>query len=183
MGADRQFIGWDEPVLAAVTRRLLAGDGAGITDLSSTMVVVPSRQASRRLRAALAEACAEQDTGLLAPRVITPSWFTMGEGEPAPPVLVSAAWARILLPLDLTRFPHLFPSTPPERDLAWALETGNMLQQLRETLAEAGLRCGDVPGLAGAHLPEPRRWRELAVLEDRLLAMSVLSRSPGPGRL
>ena len=39
------YLNWENPLLPAIAQRLLAGNHEGLTDLSGTMVVVPTAQA------------------------------------------------------------------------------------------------------------------------------------------
>ncbi len=172
MPVRRHFLDWDAPLTERVRAWLLPARLTGPADLRADLIVVPTRQAGRRLRAALARFCADQQTALLAGRVVTPSFFIESSAQPggaAAPALVTSAWAAVLQRLDPRQWRALFPAPPPERTLDWALRLGARLQQLRATLAEGGWRIADVPAAAGAVLEEPERWQELARLEDAYL--------------
>ena len=75
MPVERHFLGWDAPVTTKVQQFLLPSQLSGPVDLENQLIVVPTRQAGRRLREALAMHCAEQNTALLSPRVVTPTFF------------------------------------------------------------------------------------------------------------
>ncbi|OYU98221.1 MAG: hypothetical protein CFE26_27965, partial [Verrucomicrobiales bacterium VVV1] len=65
------------PQAVAWLAREWAGDGP--LDLARTLVVVPTRQAGRRLREALAEHAAARGQAVFPPRVVTPeSLVTQG---------------------------------------------------------------------------------------------------------
>ena len=172
MPVTRHFLDWDAPLTERVRAWLLPARLTGPADLRADLIVVPTRQAGRRLRAALARFCADQQTALLAGRVVTPALLFEAPAQPgsaASPALVISAWAAVLQRLDPRQWRALFPAPPPERTLDWALRLGARLQQLRATLAEGGWRIADVPAAAGAVLEEPERWQELARLEDAYL--------------
>ena len=147
MPIERRFLGWRGSVREGVCQGLLRDAGDGLVDLHQMLVVVASRQASRRLSDALSEACAERG-GLLCPTIVTPGRFLQMIHPPtaavADPLVVSAAWVRVLMREDPARWPHLFPEPPPFRGVAWAMETSRLLQRMRSELAEAGSTIQDV---------------------------------------
>ncbi|MBN1558116.1 MAG: hypothetical protein JW951_08220, partial [Lentisphaerae bacterium] len=172
MSVTRHFLGRREPTAATVARFLLPDSPDGSVDLGNRLVIVPTRQAGRRLREALARACADRGGALLSPRVVTPAVLLADDTarpRPAPPAVVKAVWARTLAAADLERCTGLFPHGAPARDFAWALRTGDMLQDLRRTLAEGGYSMAAVTEQHRADLEEPERWRDLAALETRYL--------------
>lgn len=180
MPVERHLLGWDAPVTAKVREFLMPPDPSVPVDLENQLVVVPTRQAGRRLREALALHCAERDTALLSPRVVTPTFFFQPGDEPgsvACQTEVTAAWAGVLMGADLSEYKGLFPGQAPARDFAWALRTGGAIQRLRRTLVDGGYRIGDVHREFGGVLEEPDRWRDLAALER-----ACLDRLDGCGR-
>ena len=62
---------WDQPIVATAVDWLVADAGGDRVDLSETWVLLPTRQAGRRLREALAWACRERG-GVFPPRTGTP---------------------------------------------------------------------------------------------------------------
>ena len=172
MPVERHFVGWDAPVTAKVREFLLPPQLSGPVDLGNLLLVVPTRQAGRRLREALARHCAEQNTALLSPRVVTPAFLLHSEDEPANvanQTEVAAVWADVLMRADLTQYSGLFPAGTPEQDFAWAIHTGEMIQRLRDTLVDGGHCIADVHQQFGSVLEEPERWRDLAELETAYL--------------
>jgi ATP-dependent helicase/nuclease subunit B len=167
MGKSLVFVGWERPVIHAIADWLLPAIPAEPPDFSRTLILVPTRQAGRRLRQALARRSAEGETGVLGLRVVTPAaLLEPPAGQPdAPPMLVQAIWMLVLKAAALDAFPALLPVKLSDRSTRWALQTGALLQSLREQLAESGLAIADVPAKAGERLGEPERWRDLARLE------------------
>ena len=147
--------------------RFLAGDWAGgePLDLSRLLVVVPTKQAGRRLREALAAFAAGREQAVFPPRVLTPDRLLLeGVSEKvASPLESLLAWAEILAGLDLGGFREVFPVDPPERSFAWALRQAQEFAGLQAKLAEGGLRMEEVAPRAG-EFPESERWRQLGAL-------------------
>lgn len=141
--------------------------GGGPLDLSGLLVVVPTKQAGRRLREALAVHAAAHKQAVFAPRVVTPDRLI----EPAAGAAVATplesllAWTEVLQEIDLDGCRAVFPVDPPERNFAWALGLARMLMKLQQDLAEGGLRLADVEDRAG-EFPETDRWRQLGALEQ-----------------
>ena len=172
MGKSLVFVGWDRPVIHLITEWLLPAIPDAPPDFSKTLILVPTRQAGRRLRQALARRCADGGTGLLGLRVSTPAALLEGNAEKpdASPMLCQAVWMLVLKAAGIDAFPALLPVKLADRSTRWCLQTGALLQRLREQLAESGLSIADVPAKAGERLAEPERWRDLARLEAGFLA-------------
>ena len=161
-------MGWDAPVVRKVRDYLIPSAPQQPVDLRSTLVLVPTRHAGRRLREALTLYCAEHNTYLLAPALRTPFQLVRpgSDDATANPMDVSAVWAHLLRNTDMLQFPGLFPSGTPARDFHWALQTGAMLQSLRDELAEHGESIRSVLALHGEELEERDRWGDLERLES-----------------
>jgi len=174
MSLKRHFLGWDAPALVRVREFLVPERPSGPVDLGRDLVVVPTRQAGRRLREALALYCAENDTALLSANVVMPTHFMhVDDGDPsreANSVLARATWVETLLESKHENVACLMPQNGPERDFAWALRSARMLQRLREALADGGFCIRSVPELRGDELEELDRWRSMAELEKEYLA-------------
>ncbi len=177
---ERHFLGWDAPIAAKVRDFLLPGAPSGTVDLSKDLIIVPTRHAARRLREVLALHTTAHGAALVPPHVDTPTSFFRPEGDPsnlniATPIEVWALWADVLLKTDLSLHGGLFPTGVPTPDFHWAVRTGQMIQQVRDELADGGLSLGDVIGNFGEILEERDRWEDLAALEriylDRVGAM------------
>jgi ATP-dependent helicase/nuclease subunit B len=141
-------------------------------DLSSVLAVVPTRQAGRRLREALALHAAAVGRAVFPPRVIVPDELLTPANEmnPAGRVASILAWSAVLGRIDLDQFRDLFPIDPPVRDFTWSLRLAQQLIGLQATLAESGWRLADVREAVeeseGSPFPETERWRRLAELES-----------------
>ncbi len=168
MPIERHFTGWDAPATTKVREFLLPAQPSGPVDLAKELIVVPTRQAGRRLREALAIYCASHKTALLSPRVVEPTYFLQpkeGSGTVASPLEMTAVWVDVLLKADLSQHRGLFPVRIPSQDFTWALHTAELIQKLRKDLADGGYLinkvCRDLAGL----LEEPERWQDMAALE------------------
>lgn len=165
---------WENP-LAATAARWLAGEwtGEGPLDLSAELVVVPTQQAGRRLREALAEVAAMREQAVFPPRVVLPEALALpkdeegGEGRAATRTESVLAWIEVVRRVDLATVREVLPVAPVRRDFAWALGLATELQRLQQVLAEGAWRIGDVARRAtrGEGWPEATRWAELANLE------------------
>jgi ATP-dependent helicase/nuclease subunit B len=167
MTITRHFLGWDAPVVRKVRDFLIPVPPEGPVDLRNTLVLVPTQQAGRRLREALTVYCAVHNTYLLAPLLRTPFQLLQPDGDDttANSMEAAAVWAGLLRTIDATEYPGLFPSGTPARDFRWALQTGVMLQSLRDELAEHGQSVRSVVARHGAELEERDRWDDLERLE------------------
>lgn len=143
-------------------------NGTGPLDLSPVLAIVPTRQAGRRLREALAGFAAEKGQAAFPPMVLSPeAVISLGQPPDAASRLESLlAWAHVFRTLPLADFRSVFPIDPPARSFTWALRLAQEFSRLQITLAETGLRLGDVVGKAGAALPEKDRWHQLGKLEQ-----------------
>ncbi|MDR2863570.1 MAG: PD-(D/E)XK nuclease family protein, partial [Puniceicoccales bacterium] len=133
------------------------------------MVIVPTREAGRRLLAALTAQADAAGLGVLPPEVLTPDACLRclsTAGHAATRSASQLVLAALLQELDADDFPELFPETPPVRDWPWALEIAGVLLRVRDTLADAP-ECADFSALAKhpANTVERERWVELARIE------------------
>lgn len=188
----RHFIDPRLPLVNAVTAWLLGQSRttpAGVMSLAHLLVVVPTRQAGRRLRFALAR----ETGGCLPPVLRLPPQLIVPAHEPdlsvATPAETVACLARFLMDLDLHDFPDLFPEKglPARRSFAWALGVARQLNDLWTMLQENALVMADVAArvedlLAGDNLDvEVQRWQDLAALETRFFAvLKAAGRTPAP---
>ncbi len=172
MSLTRHFLGWDEPATAKVRRFLIPSPPLAPVELSDTLVIVPTRQAGRRLREALATHAAAHGTAVLSARVVTPQFLfraAADERAAADSAGVLAVWADILRRLPVDDYAHLFPSGVALQDFAWALRTGELLQGVRQALVDAGLSMAGVAARPEA-AEDGERWQDLARLEASFIA-------------
>jgi len=172
MPVNRHFLGYDTPQIHAVCRFLLPDRIAAPPEMDSTLLVVPTRRAGRRISEHLAAACEEQGTGLFPPSLRLPSELVrLDTSLAASPALVLAAWVQVLRNADLSRLAALFPDRPPDQGSSWALYVADVIQRLRGELAEGGFLIRDIVSTFAEELSELHRWRNLASLEAAYLSL------------
>jgi ATP-dependent helicase/nuclease subunit B len=167
----RHFLPWDRALLPQAAA-WLAGDwrGDGPLDLGGTLIIVPTRQAGRRLREALAEFAFGRGHAVFAPRVMLPEELVAPREQAAPVasrIETQLAWISVLRELAPADFREVLPVDPPAQNFSWAARLANQFLLLQRTLAENALRFSDVVARAGADFPEAARWAQLAELESR----------------
>ncbi|MCW1924557.1 PD-(D/E)XK nuclease family protein [Luteolibacter arcticus] len=158
--AERVFLGWSRPFLRVLTEWLLARRD----ELPGMLVVVPTAQAGRLLREALAEAAG----GLLAPKVVTPGHFLRTENA-APDAVELLAWVEVLESIrDWSPYAAAFPLPPGEGESpGWALGLAKSLAGVRKNLQENALLLIDAARRLGKTV-EGERWEALADLEAKV---------------
>lgn len=173
MSVERHFLGWNAPVTTKVREFLLPERISTPVDLENTLIVVPTTQAGRRLREAIAIYCSDHKSALLSARTVTPAWFirgaSTGKNKETSAALAKALWAEVLLQIEPSEYSSFLPAQGMNRDYSWALFTAEMLDGLRKALSDAGLTIADVPAAAGDALHEAERWEAMARLEKRYL--------------
>lgn len=171
MPLTRTFIGWDRPLCETVPAFLLSQQGAGLLDLLHTVVIVPTRQSSWRLRAALPLAADARGIACIGPEIVTPPVLL------APPQRAGVAsgfqsllaWTAVLKAAGADEF-RAFLGAGDKRPTttAWALQIARQLQRLRQELADGDLALADVADRGDA-LEEADRWADMKTLEGRYL--------------
>lgn len=168
----RVFLDWSRPFLSGITEWLMEGwkMERGALDLSGTVVIVPTAEAGRRLREALAVKAAERNSGVLSPEVITPevviTWGLPARARVAGPGEMVMAWASVLEGLRLADWRDIFPLDPVRQDAGWAVQTAGDLLRVRRNLEEGARTVAMAAKDLESANPEAARWRALARLEE-----------------
>ncbi|HYF34642.1 MAG TPA: PD-(D/E)XK nuclease family protein, partial [Prosthecobacter sp.] len=171
----RLFWGWDVPVLDRAVAWLTQDwqPASGAVDLSDTLIIVPTAEAARRLKEALAKETAKQDQGVSIPWVWTPEQALL----PSQPRLATApasklqaliAWQQALRNAPLPTLRDLFPTLPDDRGWTWHIEMARLMADLKSLLGAGGHTFAELP-LILSH--DVARWRDLAELEKAYLAV------------
>lgn len=167
----RHFLPWDRPLLPQAVEFLAENwAGEGPLDLSRRLVVVPTRQAGRRLREALAAHAARFGAAVFPPRVMVPELLVAAAPEKqdlATRLESLLAWTEVFREVDLEAFRAVFPVDPPARDFAWAFRLAQQFARLRRALAEGGLQLTEVAERTGPEFPEFERWQQIGELASR----------------
>ena len=118
----KTYLPWGRPLLSSATEWLLADSDERLVDLSDRLLLLPTQQAGRRLREALATVMAKRGGGLFPPRVATPA--VMLAGDEADDSIAEALacqwhWVSVLQGEALGRYSSLFPRLPSVVDFNW----------------------------------------------------------------
>jgi ATP-dependent helicase/nuclease subunit B len=170
MGVTRVFLGWDRPLCETVPEWLLAQGTPGLIDLRGTVVGMPTRQSSWRLRAALPLAAHDRHgAALLAPEIVTASVLISPPPRPgrASEIQSLLAWRHVLLAAPAGDLDAFLGGQRPASG-SWALPIARRLIGLRRELADGALTIGEVAA-CGVELVESERWQAMAELERRYL--------------
>ena len=116
------------------------------------LVVVPTAQAGRLLREALAEAAG----GLLAPKVVTPGHFMRTE-DAAPEAIELLAWVEVLESIrDWSPYAAAFPLPPGEGEApGWALGLAKSLTGVRTCASRQARRDSTSRPIGQFFVPPP----------------------------
>ena len=139
----------------------------GSKSLAHVLVVVPTAQSGRRLRFALAKRASEKGWGGVLPPVVAMTSTLLNGDRPdvASEAIEIATLAEVLLDIDLSEFPVLFPKVPDERGLRWALDMAERLLGIPQVLGEGAMFAHEVQCDA-----EKDRWEDIAKLEKFFIA-------------
>jgi hypothetical protein len=170
-GIERLFVGWDRPTLDITTEILRQRWGqAHFWNLSEVLIVVPGRQAGRRLREKLRDHAQAHSLRLSPPDIITPS--ELPERLYAAPSDLDAtadalcAWFNALKTLPQSDRELLAPTSVESGTLS-RLGLADTIAAARSTLMAEGLTFADAATLC-AELPgfcDDARWAVLVRLE------------------
>lgn len=160
--------GWDRSVLEQAVAFLTQdwNPEEGALDLAETLIIVPTSEAGRRLKEALARATDKHERGASVPWVWTP------EQALAPPQVrqksasrlqAQMAWQQVLQKVPVVQLPALFPAGQMEQNWLWQVEMARLLSDLKATLGAGGLTFAEAEPLV-SH--DAARWRDLALLES-----------------
>ena len=163
-----RFLGWHRPLLELATDYLARNWDSGPLDLSHLILIVPTRNASRRLRECLAIHASHRNSGVLSPLILNPDDLLIPATDTLPTATKAeslAAWIEVLLEADLSSLTHLFPVEPVAQNFSWALATAKELLSVQSLLGEGAHNASFAAKVLGGQDIEPERWQELAQLE------------------
>lgn len=167
------FWGWDAAVLDRVVAELTRGWNGGELNLSTTAIIVPTMEATRRLREALAIEVSSRNGAVVAPHVWHPE-SALGWNRPeqgiASALQERLAWSQVLMQARLDKLSALFPQPPEEISQAWASSVAGTLRDLRHVLGAGGFSM-DAARRALQGFDAESRWHDLVILETACLKM------------
>lgn len=162
------FLGWTRTLADAVAERVMAA-ATEPWSLRDTMVIVPTAQAGRRLRRALALRADAHGAGVLTGPVVTPFQvfhLLAGERRLVDETDLRAIWMEALTKERIRQLSGLYPQSPVQPDIAWRRVAVDRLLEVRAQVAEAGLTLDDIAASDDVHAAEKPRWRDIALLES-----------------
>ena len=166
MGIRRFFIGWDQPIVELANEFLLEELDEEL--ISKTLIVVPSKQAARKLKNRHRENSKFDNYPIFGTPETALDLFEKDSERPATKTEKSLAWALTLKNIKLTQLRNIFPISPPDRSMNWALRTSNTFISLKNSLNEGGLNISDVIESEGRDFVDLSRWKELEHLENTI---------------
>jgi hypothetical protein len=164
MGIRRFFIGWDQPIVELANEFLVKELSGKL--ISKTLVVVPSKQAARKLKNRYRENSKFDNHPIFGTPETALNLFEQDSKIPANQTEKSLAWALILKNIKYSQLRNIFPTAPPDRSMNWALRTSNTFISLKNSLNEGGLNISDVIKNEGQDFVDLSRWKELEHLES-----------------
>lgn len=162
----RVFVGWDRPLAESAAEWLWERRD----QLGTMCLVVPTAQAGRRLREAVAAYAECAQKAVLGLRTVTPAHFIkVSEPEMADDSIELLAWMEVLEAIDdwapyVAAFPHEWDV---EEGKGWSRHLAQSLVALRYHLQEAGILIHDAARRMSMHADFPR-WQALALLEQQV---------------
>lgn len=187
----RIFLGWSEPLPKLAVARFFSRIGdRNPADFGDFLILVPTAEAGRLLREAVAEA--RSGTGGITGLDIRMPDQLFSDIPAAPAAEVLAAWHRVLKNVPAEDFKALFGDDfdAARKDAARLLNIGSLIQNCRRTLAEDGvpLAAAAEKIRISAFAEQTERFRLLTELEKAFLAVCpddpvrrMLSAVPSPG--
>jgi ATP-dependent exoDNAse (exonuclease V) beta subunit len=179
----RKFIGWNQPVLLNVVKRLLdVHTRDGRCDLSGLLIVLPGGLAVRRLRELLVLQAQQSSVLLNLPSIVTvgllPEQLYSARRPFANDIVQMLAWVSALKNAPSEELQLLIPNPPATEGISagnelsnssqW-LELGRVLLNLHRELASDQLDFAAVAKSLGKNHIEARRWETLAKMQRHYL--------------
>ena len=180
MSLNQVFLPRTEKLVDAVADWLMTNvetDASGARSLEHLLVVVPTRQSARRLRWRLAQRAG----ALVPPRIVQPLRLVNSCLPPpsdgmgvASETEELAIWTKLLSEVEWNdAFKLVIPSCKKSMDKSQALAVARQFMEVRATLAQNGLRMGDVASQPKAQAlwerdgigTEEERWAQLGRIE------------------
>ena len=164
MSTRRFFLGWDQPLVELANNFLKKNLSKKLAD--KTLIVVPSKQAARKLKNRYKENSKSENYPIFGTPETALKLFENDSQRPPTQTEKSLTWALTLKNIKLKQLKNIFPITPPDRSMNWALRTSNAFIGLKNSLSEGGLNISDVNKIEDPNFKDLSRWQELELLES-----------------
>lgn len=173
---DREFLGWDRPVLEATVAYLFKRFCVnGNWDMSTMLIVTPGAQAGRRLLELLALQVAHLTSNSDTPIILVPPETTtvgpLAEALYTPEFRIATETQQLMARLCSLRahrekLAKIVPFVPDDNDLASWIRIAKDFEMLHRDLAGENLACGDVSAASLGHFDteDTLRWNALEEL-------------------
>ncbi len=157
-------------LLPQVVSYLTSGWEKGILDLSDTVLVLPTQEASRRLHEALTRKAASRGSVLFPPHWMLPMQLTERDGvNLAPAPLEQLVWMEVISQMSREEARRLFPRKTPQLDTLRASELADAIRSLRGELSQIGKNLQEAEAEREKIGQSDPRWKTLINLEKRSL--------------
>ena len=163
MSISRFFLGWDEPLIElanAFLKKEISNESG------KTLIVVPSKQAARKLKFRFKENFTAKEEILFGTPETALEIFEQSELKYANQNQQLLAWAITLIKTNFEQLKNIFPIVPNDRSMNWALRTARVFISLKNALREGGLNISDVSENKEWDFGDTSRWQELSRLEQ-----------------
>ena len=163
MSISRFFLGWDEPLIElanAFLKKEISNESG------KTLIVVPSKQAARKLKFRFKENFTAKEEILFGTPESALEIFEQSELKHADQNQQLLAWAITLIKTNFEQLKNIFPIVPNDRSMNWALRTARVFISLKNALREGGLNISDVSENKEWDFGDTSRWKELSRLEQ-----------------
>ena len=164
MSTRRFFLGWDQPLVELANNFLIKNLSKEL--VNKTLIVVPSKQAARKLKKGYKKNTKSKNYPIFGTPEAALKLFENDSERPPTQTEKSLTWALTLKSIKLKQLKNIFPITPPDRSMNWALRTSNAFIGLKNSLSEGGLNISDVNKIEDPNFIDLPRWQELELLEN-----------------
>ena len=132
MSISRFFLGWDEPLIElanAFLKKEISNESG------KTLIVVPSKQAARKLKFRFKENFTSKEEILFGTPETALEIFDQSELKYADQNQQLLAWSITLIKTNFEQLKNIFPIVPNDRSMNWALRTARVFISLKNALS------------------------------------------------
>jgi ATP-dependent helicase/nuclease subunit B len=171
MSLSTQFLDWKRPLLSSAVEKLLKHSNTDLINLSNIMVVAPTTHSAQKLKYDLAKQLAENNRGLVLPKIVTPEFFISANCTQKKKATYSEsliAWLTVFENFNIGTLSSLFPNIPDKENRhSWNLNVIDSIMNLISTIAEAGHTISSIVNTNNEPVADDiDRWFDLLKLEN-----------------